>query len=197
MGLKTTVKVGSITNLSDARYCAGMGVDILGFNAVEGKPDYISPIQFEELRGWFVGPKVVIEIYGIDRVEAFETLLNNYQPDMIELSCHELLKLRPHEIPLILSIHPDQYLDQKAVLRDFKSSIQFLQLPATCDKKLLQEIAKQFQVLLEPVDGVEPDINFIKDNPGIGLALKGSVEEKAGYKSYDQLSVILEQLEQD
>ena len=29
--LKTQVKVSSITNLSDARYCAGMGVDLLGF----------------------------------------------------------------------------------------------------------------------------------------------------------------------
>ena len=29
MPLKTFVKVGNITNLSDARYCAGMGVDML------------------------------------------------------------------------------------------------------------------------------------------------------------------------
>lgn len=197
MGLKITVKVGSITNLSDARYCAGMGVDLLGFNAVEGRPDYINPIQFEELRGWFVGPKVVIEIYGVAEREAYETLLSNYQPDMIELSCHELLKLRPHNTPLILSILPDQYHDQAAVLRDFKSAIQFLQLPADCDKKLLQEMVKQFQILLVPADDVEPDINFLKENPGIGLALKGSVEEKAGYKSYDQLSLVLEQLEHD
>jgi phosphoribosylanthranilate isomerase len=35
MPLKTFVKVGCITNLSDARYCAGMGVDMLGFRAVE------------------------------------------------------------------------------------------------------------------------------------------------------------------
>lgn len=197
MGLKTTVKVGSITNLSDARYCAGMGVDLLGFNVVEGTPDYISPIQVEELRGWFVGPKVVIEIYGIDKVEAYETLFNNYQPDMIELSCHELLKLRPRDIPIILSIVPDQYHDQAAVLRDFKSSIQFLQLPSDTDKKLLKEIVKQFQVLLTLSADAKPDIDFIKENAGIGFALKGSAEEKAGYKSYDQLTAVLEQLEED
>ncbi len=197
MGLKTTVKVGSITNLSDARYCAGMGVDLLGFNATAGSPDYINSIQLEELRGWFVGPKVVVEIYGIDNVEAYETLLTNYQPDMIELSFHELLKLRPHNIPLILTILPEQYHAQAAVLRDFKSTIQFLQLPADSDRKLLKEIVKQFHVLLEASNDVEPAINFIKENPGIGLALKGSSEEKAGYKSYDQLSVVLEQLEQD
>jgi phosphoribosylanthranilate isomerase len=197
MGLKTTVKVGRITNLSDARYCAGMGVDLLGFNAVENRPDYISPIQFEELRGWFVGPKVVIEIYGIDKVQAYEALLNNYQPDMIELSCHELLKLRPRDLPLILSILPDQYHDQAAVLRDFKSSIQFLQLPANTDKKLLQEIVKNYQVLLSLAGDAEPDINFLKKNPGLGLALSGTTEEKAGYKSYDQLATVLEQLEED
>jgi len=197
MGLKTTVKVGSITNLSDARYCAGMGVDLLGFNAVEGSPDYISPIQVEELRGWFVGPKVVIEIYGIDHRDNYEELLNNYQPDMIELSCHELLKLRPKEIPMILAIHPEQFETQAAVLRDFKSSIKFLQLPASTDKALLQKIALQFPVLVEPSLATEPDLDFFKQNAAIGLALKGSEEEKAGYKSYEQLSRVLEQLEQD
>ena len=197
MGLKTTVKVGSITNLSDARYCAGMGVDLLGFNAVEGSPDHISPIQFEELRGWFVGPKVVIEIYGVDQCDKYEELLNNYQPDMIELSCHELLKLRPKEIPMILAIQPDQFVTQAAVIRDFKSSIKFLQLPANTEKALLQKIALQFPVLVEPSVDVELNPDFFRQNPAIGLALKGSEEEKAGYKSYEQLSHVLEQLEQD
>ena len=41
MSLQTFVKVGEITNLSDARYCAGMGVDLLGFNVVENTPGYV------------------------------------------------------------------------------------------------------------------------------------------------------------
>ncbi|MBX2946912.1 MAG: hypothetical protein KF725_13840 [Cyclobacteriaceae bacterium] len=197
MGLKTTVKVGSITNLSDARYCAGMGVELLGFNGVEGKPDYINPIQFQELRGWFVGPKVVLEIYGIDNPEEYHTLLENYQPDMIELSCHELLKLRPKDIPLVLALQAEQYYDQPAVLRDFKSVIKILQVPASTDKSIIREISSHFMVLLDVETGVEPDVEFIRNTPRVGISLKGSAEEKAGYKSYDTLSAVLDRLDQD
>ena len=59
MPLKTFVKVGSITNLSDARYCAGMMVDMLGFRSVEGQEGYIKPAQFQEIRGWISGPLVI------------------------------------------------------------------------------------------------------------------------------------------
>ena len=66
MPLKTFVKVGCITNLSDARYCAGMGVDMLGFRAVESQENYIKPSQFQEIRGWIAGPLVVAEVYGVE-----------------------------------------------------------------------------------------------------------------------------------
>jgi phosphoribosylanthranilate isomerase len=47
MALKTKVKAGNITNLSDARYCAGMGVDWLGFPA-----DVVNPDTFKEITNW-------------------------------------------------------------------------------------------------------------------------------------------------
>ncbi|MBX2963214.1 MAG: hypothetical protein KF687_11930 [Cyclobacteriaceae bacterium] len=196
MGLKTTVKVGSITNLSDARYCAGMGVDLLGFNAVPGNPDYILPIQFQELRGWFVGPEVVIEVYRVDQPKVFEELLHNYQPDMVELSCHELLKLRPREIPVILRIEPEQFHSQAAVLRDYKSIVRYLQLPANIDESLLTEIMSQYKVLIEAAEN-DSFIELVSRYPQLGLALKGSDEERAGFKNYDQLASVLEQLEED
>jgi phosphoribosylanthranilate isomerase len=197
MGLRTTVKVGSITNLSDARYCAGMGVDILGFNAVEGEPDYIAPIPFQELRGWFVGPRVVAEMYGVTQPDKFEVLLHEYQPDMIELSVHELLKLRPKEIPLILSIDPDHITDQRAVLRDFQAQLKYLLIPATTDQMVVKDMASQYDVLLALEKGDKVDIEFLSQHPAIGLALKGTPEERAGYKSYDGLALVLEQLQED
>jgi phosphoribosylanthranilate isomerase len=41
--LTKTVKISNVTNLSDARYCAGMGVEMLGFSIDEDSPNYISP----------------------------------------------------------------------------------------------------------------------------------------------------------
>ena len=56
MALKTLVKVGKISNLSDAWYCAGMSVDMLGFTVIASQENYVSPELFREMRGWFYGP---------------------------------------------------------------------------------------------------------------------------------------------
>ena len=86
MALKTLVKVGNISNLSDARYCAGMGVDMLGFRVISGQEHYVSPELFKEIRGWFSGPSVVAEAYGIRSGEDLPFIIQNYLPDFIELS---------------------------------------------------------------------------------------------------------------
>ena len=64
MALKTMVKVGQITNLSNARYCAGMGVNMLGFVVDDGSEFFISPEQFREISGWVAGVEFVGEISG-------------------------------------------------------------------------------------------------------------------------------------
>ena len=55
--LITKVKVGQVTNLSEARYCAGMGVDFLSFPIVS-----IDPKTYQEITGWVAGPKFGIEV---------------------------------------------------------------------------------------------------------------------------------------
>ena len=58
MALKTFVKISSVNNLSDARYCAGMGVDIIGFDLHEGSDHYVSPSKFKEIERWISGVKL-------------------------------------------------------------------------------------------------------------------------------------------
>ena len=56
MSLVTKVKAANITNLSDARYCAGMGVDWIGFPLSQ-----VNPTVFSEITGWLSGPQWVVE----------------------------------------------------------------------------------------------------------------------------------------
>ena len=91
MPLKTVVKVGNISNLSDARYCSGMGVDMLGFQVLDGHPQYMPAGLFQEIRGWIAGPKIVAEIYGIRSAEEIAFVMENYRPDYFELSDIEYL----------------------------------------------------------------------------------------------------------
>ena len=40
--LSTIVKISQVTNLSDAGYCAGMGVEMIGFMIDEDSESYVS-----------------------------------------------------------------------------------------------------------------------------------------------------------
>ncbi|MFT6971874.1 MAG: phosphoribosylanthranilate isomerase, partial [Roseivirga sp.] len=83
MALKTFVKVSGINNLSDARYCAGMGVNQVGFEIEEGSPNYVDQQSFKEIKGWLSGVEFVGEING--SVGSIANLVKDYGLDAIQI----------------------------------------------------------------------------------------------------------------
>ncbi len=55
------LKFSSITNLSDARYAAGMWADFIGFNFDPSSDNYIEPSKAASISGWISGPAIVGE----------------------------------------------------------------------------------------------------------------------------------------
>lgn len=55
------LKFSSITNLSDARYAAGMWADFIGFNFDPSSSNYIEPSKAASIIGWISGPAIVGE----------------------------------------------------------------------------------------------------------------------------------------
>src|SRR5690606_27876233 len=102
MMLKTQVKVGNISNLSDARYCAGMGVDMLGFAVIPGQEDYVPEPLYQDLRGWISGPAIVAELYGITPEMNLQAILQAYQPDLVEVFPDDLHLLENLDGPEII-----------------------------------------------------------------------------------------------
>ena len=101
--LKTQVKVSSITNLSDARYCAGMGVDLLGFAIQE-----ISLEKFTEIRNWLAGVEIVGEFSTHD-AEEIKAKVAEYQPDYLEIDTKvNLVAIQDIAIPKILRVNIDK-----------------------------------------------------------------------------------------
>ena len=88
--LATLVKISNVTNLSDARYCAGMGVDMLGFSMDEFSPDYVDPSRFTAIRNWVVGVQIVGETTETDLARIGE-LIATYQPDLLQIEEAALL----------------------------------------------------------------------------------------------------------
>lgn len=194
MALKTMVKVGEISNLSDARYCAGMNVDMLGFRVVEGQPHYVSPELFKEIRGWFSGPAIVAEVYGIQKGGDLQAIVQNYLPDFIELGLQDLLKIHSPYSTFLLSTTYEEVLANEAAIAPFRVQISKIIVPASTDLKAVEELARSYKVILR-LDA-ETSIDTVLTNSSIkGIALQGTPEEKPGLKNYDQLAEILEKLE--
>jgi phosphoribosylanthranilate isomerase len=189
MPLKTLVKVGNITNLSDARYCAGMGVDFLGFNVIEGQPQYIPVKTFQDIRGWVSGPRVVAEIYGYQNDVAFEDILSSYAPDLIECSFSEFQVLKSKtQLPFLVKVSAEEV---KAIGND--SSVQYLIIDQADLTKIDSASSTPLLVVLQ--DKIHLDA-IVQSGNVKGVVLIGSSEIRPGFKEYDMADV-LEALEVD
>jgi phosphoribosylanthranilate isomerase len=190
MALTRFVKVGNISNLSDARYCAGMGVDLLGFRTVSGQPNFIAPQQFQEVRGWITGPKVVAEIYGLQQPGDMDSILENYRPDLIELSSTELQMLHESLLPLIVRCKQTEL--NEILNHRLRSKIEYVLLTDFANSG---NVINDIPVLLELGHLRLEDIR--SEYANYGIALNGSAEIRPGLKTYDDLAEILEKLETD
>lgn len=192
MSLKTLVKVGNISNLSDARYCAGMGVDMLGYAVAKEHSAYIAPTLYQEIRGWISGPQSVAELYGLDTADTLTAILEDYQPDYLEVSARELALLPPDIAPrLLVAVAPGDHLDTILAQRDRIAYL--LVKEAHLDTLTLPD---DVSVLVELQSGHALDTVLAHTRVN-GVTLSGSPEVRPGYKDYDDLADVLEQLEED
>jgi len=205
MALKTFVKV-SVNNLSDARYCAGMGVDLIGFDIDPHHEDYLSAEAFREITEWLSGVSFVGEFTKAD-AHTVREVASNYQLDFIQVAQPEqLLELSTINIPLILNVIVDQ---ESLSSKDLEGTLQYCQ--NICDYividgdfdirneniyKSVHNLAIKFPILLGGSLNQE-NIQHIDVLPIRGITLKGSDEIKPGYKDFDELADVLETLEID
>lgn len=195
MLLKTKVKAGNITNLSDARYCAGMGVDWLGFPAKS-----VNPKTFTEITSWVTGPQFIVEFdtdtapdslydYGVELIQIESKLLSTIQP----------VSFKDFELLIVLAL--PTWVAVKDQLKEINARIPYLVVRDLSgnyeqDKFFLKEIANTTDVLLD-VASSQYTLEQILEFPIAGLNLAGNTETKPGLKDYTQLSEILEKLEID
>ena len=187
MPLKTLVKVGSITNLSDARYCAGVGVDMLGFNVVPNSDGYVSPSLYQDIRGWITGPAIVAEVYSSTPLDLTHTL-EQYAPAYIETSYEGFLSMKDAvSLPFIVAAESlsAQQIKSNAGVSYWIVSAQ------TADS--LKDFAEKLIIRISSADQVS---TILAREPKPGIALTGSTEIRAGFKDYDDLSSIFDLLDE-
>ncbi|UII25925.1 phosphoribosylanthranilate isomerase [Fulvivirga maritima] len=198
MALKTFVKVSSVNNLSDARYCAGMEVNQIGFSLEEGNESYISPEKFSELTEWLSGVEYVgeFENYSTDKIKE---ALQNYDVSFVQvIDAQQVKELSNDFSALILTTTAKELIDI-----DKNLPIEYLLVSGNGNEwteeelDIIHHFKDTYQILLS--SGVdENNIEELLQKTGAaGIALQGGNELRPGYKDYDELADILESLEMD
>lgn len=205
MALSTFVKINGVSNLSDARYCAGMFVDIIGFELEETSTNFISPTQFSEITGWVSGVEFVGEFNDYDDQQILETI-ENY-PTVKWVEHHRIQPLQNLEgkgLGLIYKMDLDEVKNiEVEVAEKLHSTGIIFHITSDSDElsevdlESISKISQNCKVIL----GVGIDATNVKQRIAdlnlYGISLTGGTEIKPGLKDFDELADILEVLEED
>ena len=207
MALKTFVKISQVNNLSDARYCAGMGVAMLGFNLEPGTIHYIEPEKFRELSEWVAGVTFAAEFTEASP-ETIKRLLPEYPVDYLQTDKPEYLKpLQQFGLPLILRIAVDNTTkpeELEHILESNQQYVAFFLLESTGKVNIskyqidrLLSLSNEYHIVADLGLKATAIQQLLDQYQLKGIGLKGGEEIRAGYKDYDELADILEALEID
>jgi phosphoribosylanthranilate isomerase len=197
--LKTLIKVSNINNLSDARYCAGMGVEMLGFSM-----DELSFEKYKEMRGWLAGVKIVGETDLQDILKIIE-LNELYQPDYLQVSDFKnIAEIQKIGKPIILKVD-FATANLPALFQTTKSSVEYFLIENSDDFGIIDEgVLSQldtwsFQYPIILGFGIkESNANDLLEQTQLsGFALQGGNEIRPGFGDSEDLMNILEILETD
>lgn len=196
MSLKVITKVGAVNNLSDARYCAGMAVDFIGFDFDKTSDNYISIEKFTQISEWISGVKLVAE-FNDASFEDIEEVVSRCNIDAIQVDNLELVKPLVNlnkQIILNLSLHDARGLPDE-LLVDFV----IINVSEKDDKGLtvIQSLSKNHKVLLSEGITATNVESLVQKYDASGIALKGGNEIRPGFKDYDELADILEAIEEE
>ncbi|MDG1279661.1 MAG: phosphoribosylanthranilate isomerase [Algoriphagus sp.] len=203
MALSTFVKISGITNLSDARYCAGMYVDLLGFSLEKDADRYVSPTQFKEITGWISGVEFVGEFETYTESQILETLKEYPEIKWIERDrLDPLISFEGKGFRLIYKMNLEEVYRMEEDVAEKLSESGIIFHVTSKDLHLSQddlEAVKKLSTYCKVILGTDisaKNVNkLVKELNLKGIALTGGDEIKPGLKDFNELADILEALE--
>ncbi|MDW3190904.1 MAG: hypothetical protein R8G66_00980 [Cytophagales bacterium] len=203
MALQTFVKIGNISNLSDARYCAGMGVNILGFPLDPSSEESISHETFKEITEWISGIDLAGE-FGNSSLEEIKFCVVSCDLQVIQTKNIDLVEA---VAALGKTVIFKMEVISKSDVTSLKSKLSYLDelvkyVLISCEDTSLFESLDDFiryyngNVLMIKGYGID-ETNFEDMAKFPGIELQGSPEERPGFKDYGRVMDILEELEEE
>lgn len=179
--------VSNITNLSEARYCAGMGVQFLAYPA-----HLVNPKMYQDITSWLQGPEMVLDVSNNSEIRS---LLNEYRSDYILLSADQFQHISDAlMVPAIVKIDSGS-ISLAHELSKHTGLIRYIVTEGLSEEevKLLKSIGFSLLHTIRANNG--PSIEELLKWPIDGIVLIGNPELKPGLMDYSHLSEMLENLE--
>lgn len=200
------LKICGITNLADARYCAGAGADFLGFIQHPSSPRYIDPREARQIIDWVYGTEPVgvfvnasaDEISEISTTAAFSRvqLHGEETPEVcaaVEFPLIKAFRVRASDTADTLKAAFEPYRPHvEAFLLDTYHEALHGGTGQTFDWTLAAELAREFPIILAGglnADNVEEAVRTVRP---FGIDVASSVEETPGRKDFDKLATFIE-----
>ena len=179
-----------ITNLTDARYFAAWGVEMMCYNIDPDTEGSLSIPQFREITEWVEGPSTGIKASGL----AIPITLASEELEIKNMIIGPFidktdLPTSVENVYRICTLEEGWQDDDKLILT----------LSKAVDKLSENEVSKIKSITSNKevyLDGIFKAIDLANiESFGVtGIILKGGDEEKVGYKSFDELDAVLEAL---
>lgn len=195
-----------MNNLSDARYCSGMYVDLMGFTLEPTDENYLSSESFREITDWLSGLQYVGEFSTSDPATILEQITSYEGIKYIQVDEERYLQnLTDSEYKLILNtrVNSNDQLNELLPLAQRLKETDVILLIDTSnpdrydnpDWDVIREIAQICEVLLGFGFNADTVENILETTQVKGIAMKGGKEIKPGIKDFDELADTLETLE--
>ena len=192
--IETPVKVSGINSLTDARYCAGMGVQYLGiqFNDLTKT---LSPLEFKSIRAWIEGIEWVGE-YGGNSAEELKKLAAEYELQFWEIGQISLaaeLKNEGFRLGFKLENPTDVIPDHR--LFEYLSMPWSVKDSATSSAGLIGFQTTEIPILFSGISSIADLRRAMEQYPGYGFHFQSGEEERPGWMDLSALQDMLEVLE--
>lgn len=203
------LKASSITNLSDARYFASYGINMIGFCFDPQSTDFINPFKVKEISGWIEGPKIVGEFKNISVEAINETIISqNLHYAQINLAEISPEHTAINSVPLIIEITvvAETNFNEVAIQLEkiFRNGdLVLLNLTALSSlheavlNNFVENICSRYPTLLDYNFSSENVSAIVQQFNPAGICLHGSHEEKIGTKSFEALDALMSAIQEE
>jgi phosphoribosylanthranilate isomerase len=201
MLLKTLVKISTVNNLSHARYCAGMGVAMMGFPIDNNHAHYVNPEQFRAITQWIKGVALVGELSSTNPATIRHTL-EQYALDYLQLAHPiKLQDITSVRVPILLKIDlqgDETVASLQTLMNTYAPHIKYFLFEATSGHEAastalqptIDYLARSFSIL-QGCQVCVSTLPHLLSTKLQGIALQSVMKAQPDYKNFDQLADVL------